>query len=102
MVDADAAPARERVWAVDVAAELGVEASGEEGLPVRILRVEDIGRHKIVRAEFDGIEVNAVLPEDAEIAADMTRITFDAAAAHVYRDGWIVDSDERKAQGGGE
>jgi len=76
-------------------------SSGEEGLPVRILRVEDVGRHKIIRAEFEGIEVNAVLPEDAEIAADMTRITFDAAAAHVYRDGWIVDSDARKAQGAG-
>ncbi|HEY5646304.1 MAG TPA: ABC transporter ATP-binding protein [Thermohalobaculum sp.] len=69
------------------------------GLPVTIRRVEDVGSHKIVRAEFEGTEVNAILPEDAEIGADMTHVTFEPSAAHVYADGWIVDSDERKQRG---
>ena len=74
----------------------------EAGLPIRILRIEDIGRHKILRGDHDGAEVNAILPEDAEIAADATRLIFEPAAAHVYVDGWIADSDQHKVQSGGD
>jgi glycerol transport system ATP-binding protein len=72
-----------------------------EGLPITIRRVEDVGSHKVVRAEFAGIEVNAILAEDAEIGPDMTHMQFDARAAHVYANDWIVDSDQRKAQATG-
>jgi len=75
-------------------------SSGDEGLPIQIRRIEDVGRYKIIRADFEGIEVNAVLSEDAVISSEMNRIAFDAASAHVYLDDWIVDSDERKAQVG--
>lgn len=67
------------------------------GLPVEIRRVEDIGRHKIVRATFDGVEINAVLPEGTEIGADASRIVFDPGASHVYVDKRIIDSAERLA-----
>ncbi|MEM6622090.1 MAG: ABC transporter ATP-binding protein [Pseudomonadota bacterium] len=75
-------------------------ATGGEGLPVIIDRVEDIGRHKILRARHGAHEVNAVLPEGAEIPADANRLTFDAAAIHVYVNERIVDSERRQMEPG--
>jgi multiple sugar transport system ATP-binding protein len=37
----------------------------DQGLPVTVKRVEDVGRHRIVRAEFQGQPLNAILPEGA-------------------------------------
>ena len=76
--------------------ELGVRpeftslASGNEGLPVTIKRVEDVGRHKIVRADFHGTEINVVASEDENISPDMNRIVFDTAGINVYSDSWRV------------
>ena len=71
--------------------------SANGGLPVTINRVEDVGRHKIVRADFQGTEVNAILPEGAEIGADQTQMIFDPNHTHIYVDDRIIDSDERRA-----
>jgi glycerol transport system ATP-binding protein len=60
------------------------------GLPVTIRRVEDVGRHRIVRTEFDGRELNLILPEGSAMEADMTRIAFDPARIGVFADDWRV------------
>ncbi|MFT5799315.1 MAG: glycerol transport system ATP-binding protein [Candidatus Azotimanducaceae bacterium] len=76
--------------------ELGVRpeftslASGDEGLPVTIKRVEDVGRHKIVRADFNGTQINILAPEGAEISPEMNRVVFDPAGINVYSDSWRV------------
>jgi glycerol transport system ATP-binding protein len=76
--------------------ELGVRpeftslTSGEKGLPVTIKRVEDVGRHKIVRADFNGTEINILAPEGAVISPDMNRVVFDPAGINVYSDSWRV------------
>jgi glycerol transport system ATP-binding protein len=76
--------------------ELGVRPeftslqSGDSGLPVTIKRVEDVGRHKIVRADFQGSEINVIAAEGAEISPDMNRIVFDTAGVNVYSDSWRV------------
>ncbi|MCK0168569.1 ABC transporter ATP-binding protein [Jannaschia sp. S6380] len=67
--------------------------SGEAGLPVTVKRVEDVGRHKIVRTDFQGTQVNVVLSEDAAVTPDMTRLTFDAAGVNVYADDWRVSPE---------
>ena len=79
-------------------AEIGVRPefvrmeAGGAGLPVKILRVEDVGRHRIVRAEAEGGHpVNAILPEGAALPADADRAVFDPAAVHVYRGSWRVE-----------
>ncbi len=43
------------------------------GLPATVRRVEDVGRHRIVRAEVAGREVNAILPEGAPVPAGAAR-----------------------------
>lgn len=76
--------------------ELGVRpeftslASGDEGLPITIKRVEDVGRHKIVRADFNGTEINILAPEGATISPEMNRVIFDPAGINIYSDSWRV------------
>ena len=67
--------------------------SADEGLPVTVERVEDVGRHRIVRARLDGTEIGIVAPEGAPIGPDMTHVTFDPAQANVYRDDWLVEGE---------
>ena len=64
--------------------------SATEGLPITIRRVEDVGRHRIVRADLAGTPINIVAHEDESIGPDMTRVVFDPARVGVYADGWRV------------
>ena len=64
--------------------------TGSAGLPVQIARVEDVGRHKIVRASLHGQEINLIAAEGAEIAADMNRVVFNPAGINGYRNDWCV------------
>ncbi|MEM6971171.1 MAG: ABC transporter ATP-binding protein [Pseudomonadota bacterium] len=65
--------------------------SASEGLPIKIERVEDVGRHRIVRARFFGTDINIIAGEDAAIGTDQTRVTFDPAHVNVYRNDWLVE-----------
>ncbi len=65
-------------------------ATGDQGLPVTIKRVEDVGRHKIVRADFHGTEINVIAPEGASISPDMNRVVFDQSGINIYSDSWRV------------
>jgi glycerol transport system ATP-binding protein len=74
--------------------ELGIRPEyvrlGTEGMPVSIQKVEDIGRHKVVRASLEGREIAAILGEDESIPAD-PKITFDPAGINIYADSWRVE-----------
>lgn len=65
-------------------------ASGDAGLPITIRRVEDVGRHQILRAEFAGKPVNAILPEGMAIPADANRLKLQPERISVYVDDWRV------------
>jgi glycerol transport system ATP-binding protein len=67
--------------------------SDKDGLPVRIRRVEDVGRHKIVRAEFFGNDINIIAKEGEAIGSEMTRVTFDPARVNVYANDWRVTGE---------
>ncbi|MAY62098.1 MAG: ABC transporter ATP-binding protein [Rhizobiales bacterium] len=67
--------------------------SSKAGLPVNVRRVEDVGRHKIVRAEFFGHDINIVAPEGTPIGADMTRVTFEPGKINVYADDWRIEGE---------
>ena len=54
-----------------------------------VAKVEDIGRQKIVRAQFAGQPLSIVVSEDAEIPAD-PRITFIPEGVGIYADSWRV------------
>nr|WP_111300516.1 ABC transporter ATP-binding protein [Paracoccus saliphilus] len=67
-----------------------VRLSRDEGLPVTIRRIEDVGRHRIIRADLMGHDLNIIAPEDQAISSDMTRAVFDPARVNVYADDWRV------------
>jgi glycerol transport system ATP-binding protein len=76
------------------AIELGVRPEyvrlGRQGMAVTIAKVEDVGRHKVVRATLEGREIAAIVSEDAEIPAD-PKVRFDPAGINIYADSWRVE-----------
>ncbi|MFP7674638.1 ABC transporter ATP-binding protein [Marivita sp. S0852] len=88
--------------ALDGKVEIGVRpefvtlTDADTGLPVRVRRVEDVGRHKIVRADLFGQDINVIVPEGQEIGADMSRVVFDPARVNVYQNDWRVTPLEQK------
>ncbi len=67
-----------------------------QGLPVTVRRVEDVGRHRIVRAVHDagdGVarEVNAILNEGETLPEGARYLHFVADRMSVYADGWRVE-----------
>ena len=70
-----------------------VSLTDGEGLPVKIRRVEDVGRHKIVRAELFGNDINIVAGEDTAISPDMTRVTFDPDKVNIYVNDWLKEGE---------
>jgi glycerol transport system ATP-binding protein len=67
-----------------------VTLSDRDGLPVTIRRVEDVGRHRIVRASFQGRELNAIMPEGGSLGPDQTRMVFDPARIGVFVNDWRI------------
>ena len=81
--------------AVEGRVEIGVRPefarlSETEGLPVNIRRIEDVGRHKIIRADCFGTDINVIAREGDVINTDMSRVSFDAERVNVYADDWRV------------
>lgn len=68
------------------------------GLPVQIERIEDAGRHRIVRARLGGTAFNILAGEDTPVHRDMTRVTFDPRYINIYQDQWRVEPDTAAAQ----
>jgi glycerol transport system ATP-binding protein len=60
------------------------------GVPATIKRVEDVGRHKIIRLDVDGHEVSAIAGEDDAISEGAQHITFDSGGINVYVDDWRI------------
>ncbi len=74
--------------------ELGIRPEyvrlATQGLPVTVTKVEDTGRHKIVRATLEGHEIAAVLDEDDAIPAHPHAV-FDPKGINIYADAWRVE-----------
>ena len=60
------------------------------GLPVRVRRIDDLGRVRIARVELTGRTVAATLPDAVRIDGDEAALVFDPAHIHVYADGHLV------------
>jgi len=84
--------------ALDGTVEIGIRPefvtlTEGKGLPVKVRRVEDVGRHKIIRAELFGEEINIVAGEDQTIGADMNCVTFDPDRVNVYVNDWLKEGE---------
>jgi glycerol transport system ATP-binding protein len=74
--------------------ELGIRPEyvriGRSGMPISISKVEDIGRHKVVRASLNGQPVAAIVGEDEEVPAE-PRMSFDPSGINLYANSWRVE-----------
>ncbi len=61
---------------------------GPDGLPVRIERVEDLGRHSIVRARLAGQALNLIVPHEGPGEAQERHVCFDPDKISVFVDDW--------------
>ncbi|MEN9409153.1 MAG: hypothetical protein RL216_1127, partial [Pseudomonadota bacterium] len=61
-----------------------------DGLPISIKRVEDVGRHRIVRGEVAGQPINVIAPEGLPVGASLTHVRFAPDRINVYADDWRV------------
>jgi glycerol transport system ATP-binding protein len=59
-----------------------------DGLPVRVLRIDDLGRVRIARVELAGRQIAATVPEDLSVDGAAASVHFRQDAIHVYADGW--------------
>lgn len=60
------------------------------GLPFTLRRVEDVGRHRIIRGEVAGQTVNVIAPEGMPVGAELTHVSFAPDRIGVYADDWRV------------
>lgn len=60
------------------------------GLPFALTRVEDVGRHRILRGTVAGASFNIIAAEGSEVPADHTRVVFQPEWISVYADDWRV------------
>jgi len=78
--------------------ELGVRPEfikiDSKGFPVKINRIEDVGRYQILKVESSGHKFNVFVPEDFEIPTENLRVSFDPKYTHVYCDGWLYKERE--------
>ena len=58
-----------------------------DGLPVEVVRIDDIGRLKVAKLSLAGRPLAAVLAEDARLDGATARAVFDPGRIHVYADG---------------
>jgi len=64
--------------------------SGGDGIPARVTRVEDVGRHQIVRLDAAGMSACAIAAEGEAIPATVDRIRFAPGGVNVYADDWRI------------
>jgi glycerol transport system ATP-binding protein len=89
---ADASAARGKSVQIGVRPEFTRFArEGEDGLPVRVERVADVGRFRIVDARHADQVVKVLVGEGIELPQGEARLAFDRARTQVYADGWIVE-----------
>ena len=62
----------------------------DTGLSARVTRVEDVGRHKIVRLDVAGTAVSAIANEGDVISEGTQFIALDPKGINVYADDWRV------------
>ena len=63
----------------------------DEGLPVEIIKVDDLGRHQIVLARHDSNLIKMIVAEDAQIPSENPCISFSPAQTRLYKDSWVID-----------
>ena len=63
----------------------------KEGLPVKILKVSNTGRHKIVDTESESGKIKVIAKPSDEIPSGSAFLKFNKDYTYVYGDNWIIE-----------
>lgn len=63
----------------------------DDGIPVNIEKVEDLGRYQVLTLTHESEIIKMVLTEHQAIPAESPRIQFDPLHTKVYCDDWVVE-----------
>jgi len=75
--------------------------SKDEGLPIQINSVRDVGRRTFVNGSVMGTDINLVLDAQTAIEADMTKVTFDTDKIGIFANDWRIEGARAAAHEGG-
>ncbi|MEM0906432.1 MAG: ABC transporter ATP-binding protein [Pseudomonadota bacterium] len=74
--------------------ELGVRPEfvelGDSGMPFEVVRVDDVGRERIVHGLVAGVSVSAILAEDAPVPSE-PKATFKPEGINLYANDWRIE-----------
>ncbi|MEM1046785.1 MAG: ABC transporter ATP-binding protein [Pseudomonadota bacterium] len=77
--------------------EIGVRPEfvsfAEDGLPVSVTKVTDIGRFRIVDTSFEGRSIKLLANEGTPIPSENAHLAFRQDKTRIYENGWIVASE---------
>ena len=65
--------------------------NGEDGLPVRVERIADVGRFRIVDARAGEQLIKVLVGEGKAVPEGEAHLAFNPQRTNVYADGWIVE-----------
>ncbi len=60
------------------------------GIPARVTKVADVGRHYVIDAMVGGTPLKAVVEDEAPMQGSEVHLAFEPTMTRVYRDGWIA------------
>ena len=63
----------------------------KDGIPVKVLKVNNVGRHKIVDVESDGGLIKILSNTQDETPNESAFVTFNQKYTYVYGDDWIIE-----------
>ncbi len=72
---------------------LRLAPANEQGLPVNIIKVDDIGRHKIARVAINDHTFHVVMPEISGMTGDTASLVFDTAHTNIYVNDHLITGE---------
>ena len=70
-----------------------IQFSADEGLPVVVKHVEDVGRRRIVRAELANSPISVSVPEGQSFDTNMARVRFIPEKINIFVNDWRVQGE---------
>jgi len=66
----------------------------DKGLPVNIIKIDDIGRHKIARVALNDSVFHVVMPEMSGMSGDKASLVFDTAHTNIYVNDHLIAGEK--------
>jgi glycerol transport system ATP-binding protein len=73
---------------------LSLAQPDEKGLPVKIVKIDDIGRHKIARVALNDCVFHVVMPELSGMTGDKASLVFDTAHTNIYVNDHLIAGEK--------